>query len=221
MSAEWVVFVVDAGSVSKGRYYWVCSNVQESSSSNPEELAQSMAKHVRNGCRVALGYESPLFIPCHSSYESLGKARRGECGIATGNRPFNAGAGAAVLATGIQSLAWVLRRLQQLCPSAKATTHWQDLANEAANVLVWEAFVSGSEKAIPASHEGDARLALEAFLHHLREGDLATATRIDESEVLSLAGVAILYAGLSEDLEILKKPCLVLRPVNADSNARS
>jgi hypothetical protein len=205
-----VVYVADAGSVSKGNFHWVCSSTPGQSSDDVEKLAESISNHLRDGHRVALGYESPLFVPC-GSRNSLGKARVGECSPATGNRPFNAGAGGSLFATGLQSLAWVLRRVREFTPEATATTAWSAFSNAAVGLFVWEAFVSGSEKA--DSHVGDAMLAMRAFQHHVRTGDMSTASRISEPRVFSLAGAAILFAGLSADITLLTLPCVVLRPL--------
>src|SRR4051812_21775084 len=108
MAVEFLVYVADAGSVSKGNFHWVSSRNLEQSSLDPQGLAEAIAEDLNAGTRVALGYESPLFIPANSNPALLGCARDGECQEETGNRPFTAGAGAAVFATGIQSLTWVL-----------------------------------------------------------------------------------------------------------------
>lgn len=206
-----VVYVADVGS--KRKFHWVCSSALRQSSTDPEKLAQSIAKHLHAGNRVALGYESPLFVPCRDDHSVLGKARVGECNKATGNRAWSAQSGACSLATGLQSLAWVLRRLRELESEATATTSWSAFQNGAAGLFVWEAFVSGSEKAMPASHSDDARLAIRAFQHHVRARDMSSASRINEPQVFSLAGAAILFAGLSTDVRLLTVPCVVLRPI--------
>lgn len=178
MDFEPVIYVADAGSVSRGNYHWVCSRKLDQSFTSPEKLAQSIASDLTNGLRVALGYESPLFVPCHQDADKMGKARHGECETETGSRPWNASAGTTILATGIQSLAWVLRQIKKLNANTIATTSWEVFRNGDTNLFVWEAFVSGSEKAVPDSHVGDAILAIQAFQHHNHIGDIASASRI-------------------------------------------
>ena len=211
MEAEIVVFVADAGSASKGNFHWVCSEHPDEASDKADELSARIVEHLNKGQKVALGYECPLFVPCPQSHDLLGKSRIGECTIETGNRPFSAGAGASVFATGIQSLAWVLNGVKQQRPITKATTSWTQFQGSDPDLFVWEAFVSGSEKAVPASHVGDARLAIDAFVSILRE--TAPRSAISDSEVFSVAGAAILHSGLSDDLGLLRTPCLVLRPL--------
>ena len=215
MDSEMVVFVADAGSVSKGNFHWVTSASIDGASDKVEQLAENIVIELEAGRKVALGYESPLFVPLPPSHEKLGKARDGECTPETGNRPFNAGAGASLFATGIQSLVWVLGRIKSLRPSTTACTSLGQFRSGAAEMLVWEAFVSGSEKAEPPSHVGDARLAVIAFEAAMHSDRALSAIRDDS--VFSLAGAAILRAGLSEDLSLLQQPCLVLRPLSKEA----
>lgn len=214
MAGEMVVFVADAGSASKGNFHWVCSECPDESSDKTDELSNRIVEYLNKGQKVALGYESPLFVPLPPTHEKLGKARDGECTPETGNRPFNAGAGASLFATGIQSLVWVLVRIKSLRPDTKACTSLVQFRSGSAEMLIWEAFVSGSEKAEPPSHVGDARLAVIAFEAAMQSARALSAIR-DES-VFSLAGAAILRAGLSDDLTLLRQPCLVLRPLSKE-----
>lgn len=221
-----VIYVADVGSVAKGKFGWASSDdakeVFELSleRSQPDALVARIAAHLNEGRQVALGWECPLFVPLPDESKLLGKARQGECQAATGNRPFTAGAGASLLATGIQSLAWVLKRIKQIAPTATATTDWHAFQRHEAMLLVWEAFVSGSEKAYPPSDLGDAKLAVEAFKSATATGP--SINRIADTKVLSFAGAAILQAGLSFDIKLLDRPCHVLRPIftTAESEKR-
>jgi len=211
MDDDPAIYVADAGSVSRGNFHWVNSRNIENSSTDPVELASAIADDLIRGSRVSLGYESPLFVPLLEDPYSLGRSRTGECQEETGNRPFTAGAGAAVLATGIQSLAWVLREIKRRAPSTTTSTRWSDFHNSQCRLFVWEAFVSGSEKASPLSHAGDAALAISAFLQVSSDGD--NPTRIACPSAFSLAGAAIVASGLSDDVGLLTEPCVVLRPI--------
>lgn len=214
MDSEIVVFVADAGSAAKGNFHWVSSHSIDEASENVEQLAKDIVSQLEAGRKVALGYESPLFVPLPATDDKLGKSRDGECTPETGNRPFNAGAGASLFATGIQSVVWVLTRIKYLRPVTTATTSVVEFRSGGHELLVWEAFVSGSEKAKPPSHVGDARLAVMAFNAALQSERPSSAMR--DSSVFSLAGAAILRAGLSDDLTLLGQPCLVLRPLKKD-----
>jgi hypothetical protein len=59
-------------------------------------FAEGIAKDLSAGYAVALGFECPLFVPVAKAPEHLTKGRAGE-----GNRPWSAGAGVAVLASGL------------------------------------------------------------------------------------------------------------------------
>jgi hypothetical protein len=211
MDSEPIIYVADAGSASKGNFHWTSSRVVEESTTDPQGLASAVAADLKSGKKVALGYESPLFVPVDTSSSSLGCARNGECEEATGNRPFTAGAGATVLATGIQSLAWVLREIKQLAPTTKASTRWSDFREDTFNLFVWEAFVSGSEKAYPPSHSGDAALAIAAFRQV--KSSVENPTRILSANAFSLVGAALVWSGLSTDVTLLAEPCVVIRPI--------
>lgn len=218
MADELIIYVADAGSVSKDNFHWVCSRDVETSAIDPRALAAAVALDLNSGNRVALGYESPLFVPADRDPNSLGRSRDGECQQATGNRPFTAGAGAAVLATGIQSIAWVLRETKHLAPNATASTRWADFRGGACPLFVWEAFVSGSEKAYPPSHGGDAALAIAAFRQVSSRDD--NPTRVHCSKAFSLVGAAVVWSGLSNDLTLLAEPCVVLRPLFSEQEAK-
>jgi len=218
MVNELIIYVADAGSVSKKNFHWVCSRDISASSSDPEELARSVAGDLAHQIPVALGYECPLFMPVEIEKGLLGRARKGECEAATGNRSFSAGAGASILATGVPSLAWVLRKIKELNPNVSATTRWSDFKNGKHKLFVWEAFVTGSEKAFPPSHVGDARLAISAFQQEYSKADIPT--RVTCTSAFSLAGTAIIWAELSGDLSLLFEPCVVVRPIFSEAESK-
>lgn len=72
---------------------------------------------------------------------------------------------------------------------------------------LWEAFVTGKAKS--DIHVGDAQKALRTFADALP--DLEAANRVKCSRPISLAGLALLWSGLSVDVSVLHLPILVLR----------
>jgi hypothetical protein len=209
MPSDIVAYAVDAGSIPKGRFAWACSKDRSAWSSSIDELAEAIAADLRGRRKVALGFECPLFIPVSDEPDELGKARDGECTPETGSKPFTAAAGACATMTGLPSLAWVLRAVHEGAPEAKATTRWDAFESGDAEVFVWEAFVSGKEKT--NSHQSDALAAMEAFEKSLSA--MSTPTRVTCENPLSLAGTAILWAGMSDDLSLLHDAAVVLRPL--------
>lgn len=159
-----------------------------------------------------MGLECVLFVPCTLDFNRLGKARLGDCTPETGQKAFSASAAACATMTGLPALGWLLREIQSRASGARGTTRWEDFRLGRASVLLWEAFVSGKEKAKPPSHHGDALLALQAFEHAARSGGVP-ASRVSCEGPMSLAAAAILWAGLSDDLTLLHHPALVLRPL--------
>jgi hypothetical protein len=102
--------------------------------------------------------------------------------------------------------------------NAMTSTLWDGFRSGACQLFVWEAFISGSEKAYPPSHSGNAALAISAFLQVSSNND--NPTRIRCSAAFSLTGAAVVWSGLSENLDLLKVPCVVLRPLFSKQEAQ-
>ena len=85
------------------------------------------------------------------------------------------------------------------------------LASPSASLIVWEAFVSGRAKNPSAGnpHVDDARVAVAEFQRRWAGGSMSSD--IADTEVTSIAGLAVLVAGLSTDIGLLTRPCIVSR----------
>ncbi len=172
-----------------------------------DQLAALLAEDLAAGRSVALGFEAPMFIPRPPTADRLNKARIGE-----GNLPWSGGAGTAVLASGIQQMVYVL---SALAASGNELPHVgvdvEALAGPTPGLVLWEAFVSGSAKNPLAEnpHVDDARVAVAEFRSRWAGGSMSSD--IADTEVTSTAGLAILVAGLSTDVELLTRPCIVIR----------
>jgi|SRR6202035_1554918 len=99
------IFCVDVGSIAGGKFAWSDGLPENSDSSSPCRLVDSVVGILNSGRKVALGFECPLFIPVRDDVKAICRARRGE-----GNRPWSAGTGSAVLATGVAQTTWILAR---------------------------------------------------------------------------------------------------------------
>lgn len=75
--------------------------------------------------------------------------------------------------------------------------------------MFFEAFVTGVAKG--SDHAHDALIAAEAA-KSLFGQTRPYRSAIDETEVFSLLGAALLRTGWSSDLSVLSTPCLVVRP---------
>jgi hypothetical protein len=118
-----VVYCADIGSVRRGRFCWACSEADGSSigrdRSEIADLVGAVDHDLVARRSVALGFECPLFVPVPREPEALGKGRKGE-----GNRPWSAGAGVGVLATGIVQVAWILSEIQCRHPHLRTYLDW-------------------------------------------------------------------------------------------------
>lgn len=168
---------VDIGSVkSPSKFAWALVDSPEgallSSGEDPEGAVQALARSLAEDRSAVLAVEAPMSVPVPTAkpdeWLSLGRARTGE-----GNRAWSAGAGTGALATGVAQTAWMLSRLHILAPQATATTQSQRFTAGEANLLLTEAFVSGTGKPVPVAagqHAADAEAAARATLIYLTDG---------------------------------------------------
>lgn len=185
----------------------------------PDEAAVSVLAALTSGIRVALGFEAPLVLPVSpvdqvDGWKTLGKARQGET-VDGRSRPWSAGAGSGALATGLMQMAWVLERVGSELPGMACTTRPEVWLSGESGLLVWEAFVSGTGKPVPAGttqHAADAAAAADSFADRLEAGTLG------ESDVVcapmssfNLAAAAAPYANMTIGVDELRLPVPVYR----------
>lgn len=206
-----VVFCADVGSVKTGRFGWARGQQGGYGSLRGEsmdDLVAAVARDLNAGSLVALRFECPLFVPLRDRPRDLTNGRQGE-----GNRPWSAGAGAASLAIGLPQVAWVLREIRaQVAEELPAWVRWESAAEGPTGLFLWEAFVSSNAKATGALsglHALDAQIAVEAFLKALP--DVEAANAIQEDDVHSLIGAALLRTEWTRDVGVLGESCLVIR----------
>ena len=85
---------------------------------------------------------------------------------------------------------------------------WRSPPTEPGDVLFFEAFVSQSAKG--GDHAEDARIAAEAARELI--GSKSARAAVNEKEVFSTLGAALLRTGWSKDLALLSIPRLVVKP---------
>jgi len=204
------VFCADIGSVSAGKFGWAGGAINAGhydldSGSNISLLAEVVAGKLNDSVPVALGFECPLFVPISDDPARLTSARKGE-----GRRPWSAGAGSGVLATGLTETVWILRRIRQrLTSPVSAYLEWPLFDHEGRGLFLWEAFVSDVGKGESTTHVGDAEIAVLKFIDSLPNPHEEDA--IESDEVHSLLGAALLRTGWTANLSVLTKPCLVIK----------
>ena len=209
------VWVVDVGSVKRRRFGYCGVDRQgrvRDQGTNIVELVRGVVGDLLARWRVALGFECPLYVPIADADKpvELTRAR-----LIDGNRPWSAGAGCGALATGLVECAWILRAVRNATRGkVTATLEFDALCSGTANLLLWEAFISGDAKHGNRRgqnvHIQDARQAAQEFLRRINGH---STLQVDGKEsVLSLAGAALLYAGLTKAPAVLHQPCLVVKP---------
>jgi hypothetical protein len=203
------IYCADIGSVKKGRFAWYggLANGKKQGGSSIQALVEEISSRLRAHHPVALGIECPLFVIIPDDPILLTEARPGE-----GNRAWSAGAGAGALATGLTETVWILRGIRRLTSSnLKVFLDLARFKKKANGLFLWEAFVSGKGKG--GSHEGDAKKAVDEFIFHLPNIDKANAIVVNnkKSDIHSLIGAAIIRSGLSDDISLLKYPCIVIK----------
>jgi hypothetical protein len=211
---------VDVGSVALGRFAWAALDAPALSvagqGADPESAVQALIPGLASGGRAALVLEAPMSVPVPASdradgWEALGRARAGE-----GNRPWSAGAGAGVLATGLAQAAWMLARLVDTVPGTTVTTRPARWATpHGPKLLLAEALVSGAGKPVPTAsgpHAADAEAAARALAERLPEPSLlASDVRCAPHRPFNLLAAAAMWAGLNILHDELHADVLVLR----------
>jgi len=158
---------------------------------------------------IALGFESPLFMPVPAGSAGLNRGRQGE-----GNRSMFAPAGASVTTLGVHEAAWILRAIGDRALGVLTyTLDWNTWppVGDTRSLLVWEAFVSGA--AHSPSHERDATSAAVFFRDN--EDNLDAVNAVTADRPLCLVHAAALWASWAADFDRLRQGCLVLMPGQA------
>ena len=201
-----VVYCADIGSVMRGKFGWAsCCAVPKprmTKDSDIQRLVTQVTRDLNSGRKVALGFECPLWVPVTCDPRGLTSARDGD-----GNRAWSAAAGATSLATGLTETAWILSRIRGETQDVEAYLDWPRFKDVKHGLFLWEALVTGEEKS--DSHQSDAAVAVDAFMRALPnlKSDITSPHK-----VRSLIGAALLWAGWSNDLSLLKTRCVVISP---------
>ncbi|MBI2818399.1 MAG: hypothetical protein HYX73_00330 [Acidobacteria bacterium] len=200
------VYCADIGSVASNRFGWYGATPTSEAASGTDihQLVKAVAGNLKKRQPVALGFECPLFVPLADEARKMTSARTGER-----DRAWCAAAGAAVLATGLVEVLWILREIRRIAgDNERAFLDWKSFRKRGSGLFLWEAFVSGKRKS--QTHAGDAELAVRSFFGTLPEPESAVRCA-DGTEAYSLIGAALLRSGWATDVRLLSRPCLVIR----------
>lgn len=162
------IYAVDIGSVPGKNFGWAESSRKPSPKSNSsiEALVEALAHDLHDEKPVSLGFEAPIFVPVPEDSRELGKRRVED----PKDRAWSAGAGAAVMSTGVAQITWIIRWLVQNAEgpwTSNVTVNWSDFSRAGApGLFLWEAMVTGDAKASksdPLHNSLDAKKAVESF----------------------------------------------------------
>jgi hypothetical protein len=223
------VVAVDVGSVGpRSKFAWAGFDVPSReallSGNDPQTAVSALVAGLAWGGQAALLLESPLSVPVPAGQEDgwrrLGRAREGER-----NRPWSAGAGAGVLATGLAQGAWMMRQLAEAVPGLTATTQPDPWRSGAAPLLLAEAFVSAADKPVPlpaGQDAADAAAAGRALVELLdAPGPLASSVRCSPHGSFNLVAAMALWAGLGIDPGELQLDVLVVAAALNQRNSQA
>jgi hypothetical protein len=197
------VAVIDVGSPKRGNLGWAHEEFDGSfaTGADLDVLLTRLADGLQQG-PLALGLESPQFIPLGETSSTLTSARYGDK-----TKPWSAAAGATVAMTGLAILIYCLRRLSSEVSGLECFLDWSNPPEQPGQLLLFEAFVSGTAKG--KTHIDDAKIAAREFVN--RRAD-SLYTDVSADRVFSIAGAVMLACGCSTDLKDLHKPSLVVMP---------
>jgi hypothetical protein len=203
--AQLMVAAIDVGSP-KNIGWWAAIGNTVTSGRDLDGLAAAVATALNSAVSVALGFEAPLYVPLPTDATDLNRQRIGERG-----RPWCAGAGTGALAMGAQQSAYLLAAISALLHERHHVSFDPADLDSPGTLVIWEAFVSARAKNRSAAdpHVDDARVAVAEF--HARWSSGRVGSDIEDQGVLNLVAASVLAAGLSEDLALLQRPCVVVR----------
>ena len=207
-----VIYACDIGSTRSGAFAWarVLPGLEKPRAGKDiAALVRYLIADAEHGLSIALGFESPLFLPVPHSHEQLSRGRARE-----NNRSMFAPAGAGVATLGVHQAAWILRAVRdKVGDQIEYTLDWDQWppATDSQQLLIWEAFVSGN--AHSKSHEHDAVTAAVSFRDN--ESKLDVAHAVTAESPLSMVHAVAIWAGWATDIERLHEECFVLRPESA------
>lgn len=208
-----VIYACDIGSIRAGHFAWarvVPGQGTPHVSRSIDHLVTQLSEDAYEGSKsIAIGFESPPFMPVPAGSASLGHGRENE-----GNRSMFAAVGASVTTLGIHEAVWILRALRDTTHSRlQYTFDWTLWPRnvEAPYLPVWEAFVAGA--AHGRAHICDAATAAMFFSDN--ENDLGRVNAVDAERPLCLIHAVALWANWSAELSGFNGNCLVLKPEHA------
>lgn len=201
-----IVWVADVGSIKNKKFGWCRATSSKDPTITGTDIVQfvdGIAKDISEGKRIALGFECPLFVPITDNPIGLTSSRIGE-----GDRAWSAGAGCGALAVGLTETVWVFEQLRKLSINEIIPTFdWDGFMSGEGNLFIWEAFVTKEAKGL--SHHGDAEVAAKTFLD--KYPDITGSNSVRANNPFSLAGAALLRAGITTDLNFILTPVVVIR----------
>ncbi len=172
----------------------------EDGGTDPDKMIAALTEVVRMGPTV-LGFEAAMYVPAKRDIRNTLQQRPGEAG-----RPWSAGAGASVTAMALALVPAILDRVATNVPGVTAWQDWTRKPRLPSEILAFEAFVTTG---VSDGHAEDARLA--AYAARLLLDGETPVSALGKEPCMSTLGAALLHSGMSQDVEELRRQCLVVK----------
>jgi hypothetical protein len=203
------ICVIDIGSPKLGNLGWCLIDIErkiERTGSDLDALFPLMSEMVKHRGLI-LGLEAPLFVPLRKDLMLATKGRKGE-----GRKPWSAGAGAQVLVMNLPIMIYILQSLKAIAPQISYHLHEQAFTALPQNVMIFEAFVSGTDKG--HSHIDDAQIMARSCAHFSERQRLPNSIleHEDGTTFFNLTAAALLRCGLEFDTQLLHTHSPIYKP---------
>ena len=175
-------------------------------------LVDYIVKDLNNSeFQVALGIESPLFLPIPHETKFLSSGRSNE-----DDRSCFAPIGGYVAMLGLHELGYILSKINKPIRQSDFgfMLEWSEWLTKPSNsILLWEAFVCGNAHTKTGDDREDAATAAVDFLNRSLQGATTSDVMIKNSrDTFSIVGALLLWADKSTDLQLLKAQASVVKP---------
>jgi len=203
------VCVIDIGSPKLGNIGWCfieASTEQIHTGQNIDDVVPLIAAGLQSNGLV-LGLEAPLFVPLREDLMLATKARKGEK-----RRPWSAGAGAQVLTMNLPIMTYLFKRIKIAYPNVEAFVNEDGFEAHLAQMMVFEALVSGSDKG--DSHVDDAQIMAKYCLTFSKDKVLPPSILEEEADIefFNLTSASLLRCGLFQNIETLHCKSPIYKP---------
>lgn len=206
------IYLLDVGSAKNRRTGWfrrTLNSVDGYGHYCLDNLIQELISDLNKGLKIALGFEYSMFFPIADSLSEIGEARQNEKSAWSGN--INP------LGIGMQQTEYIFRRVIAKVDKSINFAFLKEELLADANVLLWEAYVSGESKPLQndtvsaQEHIDDAAWGVSWFIKKWNNNELGYDVD-SKNEVFSIIGALLFGLRVKQDASIMREKCYVIKP---------